>query len=479
MPPAPPAPLTKPNAAAFHFHAYSYPGDTANGPFALSGGLASANNWQFYSLVEDLNGLVAWGNHIGVPNISLTAMSSVPGGALTSDARETLVLSLGPALGVLDAPSVVITGGIHAREWIASELAYLVAEYLVLHYSTAPLSPYQKMIKYLVDHRQIFIIPMLNPDGNDTTVFANRLWRKNRRWLPITPAGWTNLLTGNGALGADPPPFRNVRVPPAPPAPPAAPAPPAPPAEYSVPIYNVGNGVPLAAAARYTQQLADYEIGIDLNRNLPTRAWGYDGLYFGVVPAVTTGASNPASETYFGPSAGSEQETANVRIALANADAAAWTGITAAIDYHSRGKFILFPTEAADYGQVDRDYAFLGRALHQLVHTQNVLDYQLGTPRQLLHGDAPGTLIDYEAQVYQTRAFVIELDPDQASPWRWLLPEGQICAVFEKNIRGALAALTTAGVPTNRGSDMYYRQLTRLFLAWAVFNRGNRLPQWP
>jgi zinc carboxypeptidase len=470
MPPA--APLTKPNAAAFHYHTYEYPGDAAAGPFQLSGGLASAGNWRFYSLVEDLNGLVAWGNHIGVPNISLTAMSSVPGGALTADVRETLVLSLGPALGVLDAPSVVITGGIHAREWIASELAYLLAEYLVLHYSTAPQNPYQQMIKRLVDHRQIFIIPMLNPDGNETTVFANRLWRKNRRWLPMTPVGWANLLTNNGARGANPPPFTNVQAPAVPPGTLA---------QYDVPVYNVGNGVPLGAAIRNTRQLANNQIGIDLNRNLPTLAWGYEGQRFpqGQLP-VPGGAFNPAGETYFGPSGGSEQETANVQVALANADAAApWTGITVAIDYHSRGKFILFPTEAADYGQVDRDYRLLGTTLRQLVHTQGVLDYQLGTPRQLLDTDAPGTLIDYEAQVYQTRAFVIELDPDQASQYRWMLPEGQICAVFEKNIRGALAALATAGVPTIRDSVRLYQQLTLIFNGWNVFNRGNQLPQWP
>src|ERR1700677_4524008 len=194
----PPAPPHRPDAAAFHFHSYNYPGDAGRGPFQPSDGLATTSDTQVYSLVEDLEGLVAWGNAVNhVPNLTLTRMSAA-GGARTLGNRETLVLSFGgplPGANLPDVPAVVFTGGIHAREWIAVEIVYLLAEYLIKHYDANAQGNYQPTIKQLVDSRRIYCIPMLNPDGNYQTVFTNRLWRKNLRVLPQTAAGWVFLLT--------------------------------------------------------------------------------------------------------------------------------------------------------------------------------------------------------------------------------------------------------------------------------------------
>jgi Zinc carboxypeptidase len=473
MPPR--APLNRPDASAFHYHTYEYPGDAAAGPFQLSGGLPSAGGKQFYSLVEDLNGLEAWGNAVNhVPNLSVTAMSSVLGGAWTSDARQTLMLSLGPAPGVNDAPAVFFTGGIHAREWIAVEVAYLLAEYLVKHYTTAPTNRFQRMIQQIVDHRRICIIPMVNPDGNNHTVFtpaqAGRQWRKNRRWLPGTPAAWVSLLTGNGALGNNPPPFTNVRVPAAPPGSPA---------HYEVPVFEVPLGIPLANAARYDCPLAPDQIGVDLNRNLRTRAWGYDGLaYPEATPPQPSFTGDPLSDGYLGPAAGSEAETSNVEIAMANAAAATapGIGITASIDYHSRGQFVLYPSEMYAYGAVDPDYLAFGKMLQALVHAQDMPDYKLGTPRALLDADATGTVMDHAAQRHQSRAFTIELDPARDAIDAWMLPEERICTVFEKNIRGALAALAAAMLPNMTTGHLRYVQFVQLFSTWNVYGRGNQLP---
>jgi len=469
----PPAPPNRPNAAAFHYHTYEYPGDAAAGPFQLSGGLATAGGARFYSLVEDLNGLVAWGNAVNhVPNLAVTAMSAVPGGAPTLGFRETLVLTLGPAPGVVNAPAVVFTGGIHAREWIAVEVAYLLAEYLVKHYTAVPANRFQWMIRQLVNHRRICIIPMVNPDGNDYTVFStapnHRVWRKNRRWLPATPAGWVNLLTDNGALGNDPPPFTDVQAP--------AP-PPAAPAQYDVPVFEVPLGKPLANAGRYTCPLAVNQTGIDLNRNLRTLAWGYDGLgYPENGPPQPSFAGDPESDGYLGPAAGSEEETSNVQIAMANAAAAPGIGITTSIDYHSRGQLILYPSEMSAYGAVDPDYLAFGKMLQALVHAEDMPDYKLGTPRALLDGDATGTVMDHASQHHLSRAFTIELDPALDAVDAWMLPEDRICTVFEKNIRGALAALAAAGVPHTPTSHEIYVNFVQLFNTWNVYNRGNQLP---
>jgi uncharacterized protein (TIGR02145 family) len=159
-------------------------------PFVMSAGQPTAGGLQFYSLVQDLNGLAAIGG-VDVPNLALTQMSLVPGGAQTSGGNETLMLFFGSAPGVVNAPAVVITGGIHAWESPAPEIAYLLAEYLIVNYTTAPRNRFQRTIRSLVDSRRIYIIPMLNPDGNPFSVFtaggAGRNWRKNRRTLPVTP----------------------------------------------------------------------------------------------------------------------------------------------------------------------------------------------------------------------------------------------------------------------------------------------------
>jgi len=471
MPPR--APLTRPDAAAFHYHSYDYPGDVAAGPFAPSNGLATTSGTQVYSLTQDLQGLVAWGNAVNhVPNLALTRMSTVPGGALTLDNRETLVLSFGgplPNSGLPDVPAVVFTGGIHAREWIAVEIVYLLAEYLIKHYDANPQGNYQPTIKQLVDGRRIYCIPMLNPDGNHETVFAYRLWRKNNRILPQRAADWVTLLTLNGALGIHPPPFRNVLVP-------AVPA--GSPAQYDVPVYDpVAHIPPNVANNRVTRQLEIDALGVDLNRNLNTLGWGYDGQHYANDGTPSAGGSyDPLGGTYFGPGPASEHETANLQIALVNAATA--PGIAVSIDYHSRGQLILYPTEAFDYGDVGPNYRRLGQTLRNLVKTGVNPDYQLGIPRTLLHGDATGTVMDRAAQLHDSQAFTIELDPSLAVPNGWLLDEGQICDVFERNIRGALAALSAPQHPPQDPvvANQLYTQIVNRFLGWNVVGRGNRLP---
>ncbi len=80
---------------------------------------------------------------------------------------------------------VLFIGCHHAREWISVEVPYLLAKYLVENYSR------QLTIKNLVDHSQIWIIPLLNPDGLEYSIHFYRYWRKNRR------------NNGDGSYGVD------------------------------------------------------------------------------------------------------------------------------------------------------------------------------------------------------------------------------------------------------------------------------------
>ena len=85
-----------------------------------------------------------------------------------------------------DEPDVLFIGCHHAREWISVEVPFFLAEYLVEHYDSDP------EIRSLVDQSQIWIIPLLNPDGLEYSIHFYRYWRKNRR------------DNGDGSFGVDP-----------------------------------------------------------------------------------------------------------------------------------------------------------------------------------------------------------------------------------------------------------------------------------
>ena len=83
-------------------------------------------------------------------------------------------------------PDILFMGGIHAREWISVEVPFYLAKYLLDLYGT------DQKVKQLVDSREIWIVPLVNPDGLEYSRTYDRNWRKNRR------------DNGNGSFGVDP-----------------------------------------------------------------------------------------------------------------------------------------------------------------------------------------------------------------------------------------------------------------------------------
>jgi carboxypeptidase T len=106
------------------------------------------------------------------------------------EGREIFALKISKDAPIDDStkPDVLITGCHHAREWISVESPVYFANRLVNGYAT------DDSIKYLVDHLQIWVVPIMNPDGltfsqgspNDG-MDIQRMWRKNRR--PISVGG--------------------------------------------------------------------------------------------------------------------------------------------------------------------------------------------------------------------------------------------------------------------------------------------------
>jgi murein tripeptide amidase MpaA len=80
---------------------------------------------------------------------------------------------------------VVFLGGHHAREWIAVDVPFLLARQILNQYQT------DTTITRLVSQAEIWIVPLVNPDGHQYSVTTDRLWRKNRR------------NNGDGTFGVD------------------------------------------------------------------------------------------------------------------------------------------------------------------------------------------------------------------------------------------------------------------------------------
>ena len=72
-------------------------------------------------------------------------------------------------------PGVFFNGCQHAREWISPMVNMYLADYLICNYGVDP------TVTALVDATEIFIVPVVNPDGYEYSRTTNRMWRKNRR----------------------------------------------------------------------------------------------------------------------------------------------------------------------------------------------------------------------------------------------------------------------------------------------------------
>ena len=82
-------------------------------------------------------------------------------------------------------PGALFMGGQHAREWIGIEVPLYIAKYLTGNYDI------DENIKWLVDNSDIWIVPLVNPDGYEFSRTNSRSWRKNRR------------DNGDGSFGVD------------------------------------------------------------------------------------------------------------------------------------------------------------------------------------------------------------------------------------------------------------------------------------
>tara|TARA_B100000749_G_scaffold280891_1_gene280360 strand:- start:139379 stop:140629 length:1251 start_codon:yes stop_codon:yes gene_type:complete len=105
------------------------------------------------------------------------------------EGRDILVVRIGEESSDQSAlPGVIFMGGHHAREHISVEMPLMLAQYLVREYRAG-----NDRIVNFVRHRDIHIIPIVNPDGAEHDISGGRykMWRKNRK------------NNGDGSFGVD------------------------------------------------------------------------------------------------------------------------------------------------------------------------------------------------------------------------------------------------------------------------------------
>jgi carboxypeptidase T len=99
------------------------------------------------------------------------------------EGRPILALRIGHRRG--GVPKVLFMGCHHAREWIAVEVPFLLAKELVERADEAPIAGW-------LTSGEVWVTPMVNPDGHEHSRAQERLWRKNRR------------RNDDGSFGVDP-----------------------------------------------------------------------------------------------------------------------------------------------------------------------------------------------------------------------------------------------------------------------------------
>lgn len=137
----------------------------AGGPSILQGGL----NGDYHSYVEleaDLQTLER-----AYPQIARLYTIG-----LTLENRKIYALKISDNVGLDEAEAeVLFLGCHHAREWISVEVPFLLARHLLENYAGDP------AVRRLVDRSELWLVPLVNPDGLEYTTHFYRYWRKNRR----------------------------------------------------------------------------------------------------------------------------------------------------------------------------------------------------------------------------------------------------------------------------------------------------------
>ena len=336
----------------------------------------------FQSLRNDMAKLRADGAAKGIVDDNVESVG------FSTELRALWALKIGKG----EDHKILFTGCHHAREWISVEVPYLIAKYLIDTYKDTPNTDQEKRIKHLLDNRQIWFVPMVNPDGHQFTITNNRMWRSNRNCY-VYPK--TTIIAPQ--LSGGPP--RHIKL-----KPPAG------------------------------KRVAEY-CGVDINRNYPTADGGKEAW---CEKGVTTSRDPRDTGIWAGPFPGSEKETSVIASLVAEQQ------FRASITYHNYSQLLLFPHGAA--AKEDSFLQDVGNGMSHLInangnpYTYEAIDKMYPTTGELEN-------LCYE-KLPGRPTFTVELPPLKDAPKCCSfsgLPEDKIEPTFKENLGAALALINSAG----------------------------------
>jgi Zinc carboxypeptidase len=104
-----------------------------------------------------------------------SALVHVDTAGFSVEGRPVLAVKVGERDDSPERPNALFMATYHAREWAATEVALRLIRYL--SQTPAPDARADSLVK----RRDIWVLPVVNPDGYEYTFTTDRLWRKNRR----------------------------------------------------------------------------------------------------------------------------------------------------------------------------------------------------------------------------------------------------------------------------------------------------------
>jgi hypothetical protein len=247
---------------------------------------------------------------------NLTRLESI---GKTTQGRDIWALKItdNPDTRELDESTILFNGMHHAREIMTPEVVIDTAEYLLTNYGT------DAQVTDWVDGTEIWLVPMVNPDGNNKVWNGSSMWRKN--------------------VGAE-------------------------------------------------------GYGVDINRNYPYM-WN----------ACNGSSGNRNSDTYRGPSPGSEPETQALMGLVARIQP------VFDISYHSYSELVLYPYGCQGERTPTKEVVEgIGNTMAGLLETESGRGtYEPGTPWDILYG-VDGGDIDWMYNAHHVIPYVIELNSRSA-----------------------------------------------------------------
>ncbi|SCV02929.1 LAME_0H06348g1_1 [Lachancea meyersii CBS 8951] len=133
-----------------------------------------ASNDIFFSQFRDLDTIYTW---LDLMQLTFPDLVKIELVGQTFEGREMKALHISANNKELnpEKKTIIITGGVHAREWIGVSTACYFISRLLAGYGVN-----KRETRYL-DRLDFLIVPVFNPDGYVYTWSHDRLWRKNRQ----------------------------------------------------------------------------------------------------------------------------------------------------------------------------------------------------------------------------------------------------------------------------------------------------------